>query len=59
MQLFLGFMDLIEIFAQILHGIRVRSIVACSVFGEKKEEGFGILDLVFFQIFSEKTMGGY
>ena len=45
-------MDLICIFAQILHGIRARSIVVCSVFGEKGERGFDIIDLTFFGLFS-------
>ena len=45
-------MDLICIFAQILHGIRDKSIVACLVFGEKGEIGFFIIDLTFFEFFS-------
>ena len=51
-------MDLICVFAQILHGIRVRSIVACSTFGEKGERGFDIMDLTFFGLFSLFFRGG-
>ena len=47
-----GLVDLICTFAQIQHGIRARSIVACLVFGEKGERGFDITDLTFFGLFS-------
>ena len=47
-----GLVDLICIFSQILHGIRARSIVACSIFAEKGERGFDIIDLTFFGLFS-------
>lgn len=39
MQVFEGFVDLIWVFSQIVHGIRAKSTVACSVFGEKENEG--------------------
>ena len=45
-------MDLICVFSQILHGIRARFVVACSVFGEKGERGFDIIDLTFLRLFS-------
>ena len=51
MQVIQGLVDLICVFAQILHGIRAKSIVACSVFGEKGERGFDITNLTFFGLF--------
>ena len=52
MQVTRGLVDLICIFSQFLHGIRARSIVACSIFGEKGERQFDIIDLIFFELFS-------
>ena len=51
MQVIRGLVDLIYTFAQILHSIRARSVVACSVFGEKGERGFDVIDLTFFGLF--------
>ena len=45
-------MDLICIFSQILYGIKARLVVACSIFGEKGERGFDIIDLTIFGLFS-------
>ena len=52
MQVIQGLVDLICIFAHILHGIKARSTVACLVFGEKGERGFDIKNITFFWIFS-------
>ena len=52
MQVIRGIVDVIYIFAQILHGIRARFVVSCLVFGEKGERGFDITNLTFFGLFS-------
>ena len=53
-QVFLGFVDLLCAFAQILHGIRARSAVACS---ELQEKGRTRVWRIRSGVFSEKTGG--